>query len=276
MSETESSGTSTAESLREYGRGLAGGLLFSLPLLYTMEVWWTGFIAEPERLLAYLAGVFLLLLGYNRFSGMHPGVSVAEVLIDSVEELGLGIVTAAIVLYLIGRIGPSLSFEEIAGKIVAEAGIVAIGFSVGTAQLGSGGGEIERTIGLGSNVTIAACGAALFAANVAPTQEIVVIGVEASPARILGIAILSMALAALALYFSDFKNSSVVSPVESPADIVMGTLLTYAIALLVSGVSLWFFGRFDGVSWDIALRLTVVLGFPAALGASAGRLLLQK
>jgi hypothetical protein len=30
---------STGESLREYGRGVAGGLLFSLPLLYTVEVW---------------------------------------------------------------------------------------------------------------------------------------------------------------------------------------------------------------------------------------------
>jgi len=30
---------STAESLQEYGRGIAGGLMFSIPLLYTMEVW---------------------------------------------------------------------------------------------------------------------------------------------------------------------------------------------------------------------------------------------
>src|SRR5687768_4310411 len=34
---------SITESLREYGRGVAGGLMFSLPLLYTMEVWWAGF-----------------------------------------------------------------------------------------------------------------------------------------------------------------------------------------------------------------------------------------
>ncbi len=40
-----------SNSLREYARGMAGGLMFSLPLLYTMEVWWTGFVAEPMRLL---------------------------------------------------------------------------------------------------------------------------------------------------------------------------------------------------------------------------------
>ncbi len=37
-------------TLQEYSRGLIGGLLFGLPLLYTMEVWWTGFLAGPLRL----------------------------------------------------------------------------------------------------------------------------------------------------------------------------------------------------------------------------------
>ncbi|MDQ3135846.1 MAG: TIGR02587 family membrane protein, partial [Acidobacteriota bacterium] len=34
------------KSLQEYARGVAGGLLFSLPLLYTMEVWWMGVVAH--------------------------------------------------------------------------------------------------------------------------------------------------------------------------------------------------------------------------------------
>jgi uncharacterized membrane protein len=53
-------------ALREYARGVTGGLLFSLPLLYTMEVWWAGFIARPLHLLVYLLAGFLLLFGYNR------------------------------------------------------------------------------------------------------------------------------------------------------------------------------------------------------------------
>ncbi len=44
-------GRPSSESLREYGRGLAGGLLFSLPLIYTMEVWWAGIIAAVVALL---------------------------------------------------------------------------------------------------------------------------------------------------------------------------------------------------------------------------------
>ncbi|HEX4668040.1 MAG TPA: DUF2391 family protein, partial [Chthoniobacterales bacterium] len=45
---SEQAGPSIGDSLREYARGIAGGLMFSLPLLYTMEVWWTGFI-ERQR-----------------------------------------------------------------------------------------------------------------------------------------------------------------------------------------------------------------------------------
>ena len=95
---------STGESLREYGRGVAGGLLFSLPLLFTMEVWQGGFTMPPERQLIYVLLALVLLLGYNRYAGLHPDVTWAEVAIDSVEEMGIGLLLSALVLLLIGRI----------------------------------------------------------------------------------------------------------------------------------------------------------------------------
>jgi putative integral membrane protein (TIGR02587 family) len=272
-----------AESLREYGRGLAGGLLFSLPLLYTMEVWWEGFIARPERVLGYLGCVFLLLLGYNRYAGIRRDASWIEVVIDSVEEFGLGIVAAAGVLFLLGRIGPGQSLEEVAGKILIEAGIVAIGFSVGTAQLGSsdddkGGGftgDDDKGSSFWSELTIATCGAVLFAANIGPTEEIVVIAVETSPVRLLGLGIVSILMAMLILYFSNFFRARPAQP-HSYFQIGAGTVVTYCIALIVSAGILWFFGRFDGAALDVRIRQMIVLGFPAVLGASAGRLLIQR
>lgn len=273
---------STADSLREYGRGFAGGLLFSLPLLYTMEVWWVSFIAQPSRLLALLAFTFLLLLGYNRYAGLRHDASWIEVAIDSVEELGLGIVTSAVVLYLIGRIGPSMSVEEMLGKIVVEAAIVAIGFSVGSAQLGAGGNdrgkgpdEDDRRPTLAHQLVIGGCGAVLFAANVAPTEEILMIAVETGPLRLLAFVALSLLVAGGVLYAMGFKDAERFAAAENKLDVAMGVAMTYAIALVVSAILLWFFGRFDGVSADICARQTAVLGFPAALGAAAGRLLIQ-
>lgn len=270
------------ESLREYGRGLAGGLIFSLPLLYTMEVWWAGFIARPERVLIYLAAIFVLLLGYNNFAGMRRDATWTEVMIDSVEELGLGLLTSFVVLWILGRLDFH-SLDETLGQTVIEGGIVAIGFSIGTAQLGAddegqhgrSGDDDEDAVGTASQVVIAFCGAVLFAANVAPTEEILLIAVEISDLRLIALALLSFAIGALILFFSEFRKSSRYSPTETHWQKFAGSVITYATALVASAAILWFFGRFDGVSAEIALSQIVVLGFPATLGASAGRLLLQ-
>ena len=123
-----------AESLQEYGRGVAGGFLFSLPLLYTMEVWWSGFILHPARLAIGVFATLILLLGYNRYAGLRSGARFSEVVIDSVEELGLGLLLAAFILWLLDRISSDMRIEEVMGKIVIEAMVVAIGVSVGTGR----------------------------------------------------------------------------------------------------------------------------------------------
>lgn len=300
-------GRTVADSLREYGRGVAGGLVFSLPLLYTMEVWWAGFSARPLHLILYVGATFLLLLGYNRYAGLRRDAGLAEVVIDSIEEMGLGLVLSVLVLWLIGRLTPDMPVNEIASKVIIEAMTVAVGVSVGTAQLGgedqddkgvggdaparSGEAEAKRggekvgreahespnEISFGGQIVIAACGAVLFAANVAPTEEIVMIAAETSPRRLLALALLSLLLSALILYFSEFKGArQFVRGGGSPVMTVAGTMMTYAVALVVSALILLFFGRFDGEALQMCVAQTVVLGVAAALGASAGRLLLQQ
>jgi uncharacterized membrane protein len=58
------------------------------------------------------------------------------VVIDSVEELGLGLALAALLLLVLGGIDASMSGEELVGRVVVCGLAVAIGVSVGTAQLG--------------------------------------------------------------------------------------------------------------------------------------------
>ncbi|HLL14946.1 MAG TPA: TIGR02587 family membrane protein [Pyrinomonadaceae bacterium] len=294
---------SIAESFQEYGRGVAGGLMFSLPLLYTMEVWWAGFNAHPWRLAAYVAATFVLLLGYNRFAGLRHDARLLEVAIDSVEEMGIGFIISAAALYLLGRITTDMSSNEIAGQVVIEAMTVAIGVSVGTAQLGGGddagegdtggddeagqakrGGRAGKTGGagrgepelhFGGQMLLAFCGATLFAANVAPTEEIVMIAVEISWVRLLGLAFVSLLVGTLILHYSEFRGAREFVRTDGYGAVVVGSVVTYAVALVASGLILWFFGRFDGVSLYTSLAQVIVLGVAATLGASAGRLLLQ-
>jgi putative integral membrane protein (TIGR02587 family) len=272
------------QSLREYARGVAGGLMFSLPLLYTMEVWWAGFTSHPWRLAAYVAATFVLLLGYNYFLGLRHDTCFEEVVIDSVEEMGLGLLLAFLVLWLLGRVTLGMTAEEIVGKTVIEAMTVAIGVSVGTAQLGGGEGGDKGAGGavasggaahFGGQVVVSLCGAVLFAANVAPTEEIVLIAVEISAWRLLGLAALSLAVGALILYYSEFAGASRHVRFDRHHDVLVGTVVTYSVALAASALILAFFGRFDGQALATCAAQVVVLGVAATLGASAGRLLLQ-
>jgi len=52
--------------------------------------------------------------------------------------MGLGLLIAAFVLWLLGQITFDMTVNEILGKIIIEAMTVAIGVSIGTAQLGGG------------------------------------------------------------------------------------------------------------------------------------------
>ncbi len=271
---------SIARSLSEYGRGIAGGLIFSLPLLYTQEVWKAGAVFGPGRLAVSLAGTLLLLLGYNRYAGLRSDASRAEVLIDSVEELGLGIVVAALLLWLIGQIDGTLSPAVIIGRVMTAGMLAAIGVSVGTAQLGGGDatGEDEGETDDGSLlglVVLAVCGAVLIAANVAPTEEVLLIAARLDAPRLLGLVLIALALTAVICFYSDFVGAGRDDAAPTPLEVVRETVITYAVALAVSAGILWLFGRIEDLGPLAAWARVIVLGVPATLGASAGRLIIK-
>ena len=276
------------ESLKEYGRGLTGGLLFSLPMLYTMELWWAGFIANTMQLVIYfMVGISLLLL-YNRYVGIRNDSSIIECLLESFEEMGLAILLTLFILWITGRISEVMSLSEISGKVVVEAVTVAIGISVGKSQLGSDKKDNEEAQEKDDDtealerpdliraISIALCGAILIASNVAPTEEVVVIAMESEVYKIFIIAMLSIGIGGAVLYYINFTGTEQMAVASGQhRKALAGTIIMYAIALSSSAFMLWFFGRFAGLELGGIIAQTIVLGFPATLGASAGRLLIQ-
>lgn len=269
------------ESLQNYARGLVGGMLFSLPMLYTMEMWWSGVQLHPLRQAGYLATCMVLLFAYNRYAGIRANQTLWGVALDSVEALGLGLVFSYGILWLLGRFEPGDALSTVVGRTVMEAGLVAIGISVGKAQLGAaveeegleGEGEEAAHSWLGQLV-FGICGAVLVAASVGPTEEIQQLS-DNSPWNLLGLAILSQLLAFTVLYFSDFRQAREHAPREGPLDVLSGGLLSYTVALGVSAGILYVFGRMDDTSLSANVNQVVALALPGSLGASAGRLLLQ-
>ena len=275
-------GPTTADSLREYGRGIAGGFLFSLPLILTMEVWAAGVLVPPMHLLAGLAATYILLCGYNAYAGLHHETRLSEILVDSVEELGIGLTLSAAILLLLGRIGPDSGWSEALGLIVVEGLFVAVGVSVGTAQLMGGGDDSDGRSGIQgrqqtiwSELTLALCGAVLIAANVAPTEEILLLAASMGPPLLLAAIGTSLLLAATLLYFSHFTGAARFAEAKGTFAILHGTAITYASALAASAAILWFFGRFAQHGLFLNVAQCVVLGIAGTLGASAGRLLLR-
>lgn len=245
-----------------------------------MEMWWAGFLGTPSRLLAGLGATFLLLILYNLYAGLRRDARAAEILIDSVEEMGIGLVGAALLLWLLDRVNPAMEPLEVVGKIVVEGMVMSIGVSVGTAQLGGrnnsdqGAAPAYRDHEPWRHLSLGACGAVLFASNVAPTDEIVLLAAELPIHNLLGIAVVSFVFGAIILHHSEF-TSSVSGRETGHIAAIRGTSQSYAIALTVSAGLLWFFGRFTGESITSMCSQTIVLAFAGMLGASAGRLLLQ-
>ena len=269
----------TAETAKEYARGIIGGLLFSLPLLYTMEVWWTGFIASPEKLVGCVIFTFLLLLGYNKHAGVRKDKSTLDLFRESVEEIGMAFIVSFLFLLLINKVGFTMSFREIAGKVIVESMIVAIGISIGTAQLGE-----EKQVGKGDRkddgsttqmLLLALCGGVLVSSSVAPTDEILIIAIASTPVHLIFMVLLSLLLCSLIMGYIDFKNTSLQDEPNLQHTWLLA-VMSYFSALLVSFIMLWFFGRVSNISMGIIIAQVIVLAVPASLGASAGRLIIGK
>ncbi len=278
-------------SVREYARGIGGGLLFSLPLFYTMEVWAVGLAASPARLLALVAGTLALLVGYNSVAGIRDEHTLGTDLLESVEELGLGLLLAAGLMALLGRLPADvLSFEAL-GLVTVQGLLAAVGVSVGTAQLGESPGDDEADDetekesaepddasadgapergGRSRELVVALCGAVLVAANVAPTEEVQVLAYEMTAPALLGLVAVSLVVGAGLLYFSAFRGTQRVAALGVGP--LRGTVVTYGVAVAASAVLLWAFGQADSLA--TLPRLVAVLGLPSMIGASAGRLLL--
>lgn len=269
------------KTFREYGRGIMGGLIFSLPLLYTMEMWWRGFTASPIYLMCFVVATYLLLLGYNSYAGMRRDTSIKGVMWDSVEELGLGVILSFIFLFMIGKISLLMPVNELLGKVIVESMMVAIGISVGTAQLGK---ENEGESGpknsdkeqneLVKAVVLSLCGAVLVSSSVAPTSEILKIAVEVTAVHLISMVIASLIAITIVFFFINFRGTS--EEKKGKQEMAFHVLLAYVVALIVSFGFLYFFGRVRSYGFHIVLAQVIVLGLPTAIGASAGKLLIGK
>ncbi len=281
---TGADGSATAkQSLQDLVRAGAGGLLIGLPLFFTQEMWQTGFLLPSWKLILLLLIAFVVVIGYSTASGFRRERSRLQLLVDSVETLGMAVVVSAVALLILERIGPGVGLREALGKVALETVPVAFGVSLAGTQLaapqdtgtdrGSDPGD-GQAVGVTGRLMVAAGGSLLFALNVAPTAEPVILAIEATPWLLLLVVLGSYLVSLGIVFYSDFRGGRTMDAGGGPLDGPFGeTAVAYGISLAVSLLLLWFFGRTDGASANVILAETVMLGLVASVGAAAGRLL---
>ncbi|WP_439648368.1 TIGR02587 family membrane protein [Croceibacterium aestuarii] len=277
MTRSGSREVSNAEYARGLARAAAGALIFSFPLIMTMEMWWLGFYLDRVRLLLLLVLTFALLVPLSRLVGFERTNSVAHDVIDALAAFAIGGITSAVLLAVFGIVDASMPTSEIVGKIALQTVPASIGALLARGQLaGESDGEGERNKGdYATDLFIMLVGAIFLAFNVAPTGEMILIAFKMSYWNTLVLIFLSIALLHAFVYALGFagqkdapENTSFI------ASVVRYSVVGYGIAVLVSLYVLWTFGRIEGAALEQIATMTAVLGFPAALGAASARLII--
>lgn len=277
-------------------RAFAGAILFSLPLMMTMEMWWLGFYMSPWRMGLLVLAAVPLLTGLAYYSGFEDRVGLKGALVDAFVAYAVGFVNAALVLTLMAIVWGEMSIQEIAGKITLQSIPGGFGAVIATSQLGgkpkkdnrrsdaetdeSSDGSRKSDLDRGlqnyfRELFLMIAGALYFAFNVAPTEEMMVISFKMTAWHAIAMMLVSIVAMHAFVYVVKFHGQKSKPEEHSWWRVFLRfTIVGYALAQLVSLYCLWTFGRADGIALSQVVVTMVVLGFPAAMGAAAARLIL--
>jgi putative integral membrane protein (TIGR02587 family) len=265
---------------RSFARGLArafaGAVIFGLPLFMTMEMWWLGISMAPGRLALFLALFLPFLVALSWHAGFEPTFSWTDDLLDALVALAVGFTCAALLLAVMGVLSREQTLREVVGQVAVQAVPASIGALLAQSMLGeeNAGGDVRGgASSYASELFIMAVGALFLAFNVAPTEEMQLIALRMDEVHALLLALGSLAVMHAFVYGVAFRGNHA-EPQPGWSLFLRFTVVGYAIALLLGAYLLWTFGRLDGADTGSALKMVVVLGLPASVGAAAARLIL--
>jgi putative integral membrane protein (TIGR02587 family) len=278
------------QELNDLIRGISGGFLFGVPLLYTMEVWWIGSSAKPLRLLIAIAVTFTIVFLINQTTGFRStsNVSIKDALIDSVEALALGLFCTTCVLVLFQEITLQTSLAGALGKLIYESVPFALGVTLSNQLLKDESDEKQHQPNAQTkqsrsknelNGTIADVGATLIggiivAFSIAPTDEVPMLSASTSGPWLLALMAASLLISYNIVFVANFSNQKKRQQQQGIFQNPFSeTVISYLVSLIAAALMLWFFDKLDlSDPWSTWLSYTIVLGLPTTVGGAAGRL----
>lgn len=230
---------------------------------------------DRSRLALFLLIAFLLVIGLSYFEGGEETFKIE--ILDALVACAAGYTVSGLMLTLFGIIKPGMSTDEIIGKISLHAVPGSIGAILARRQFDvkETKKEKRRRQGYGAKIFLMGVGAIFLAFQLAPTEEMVLIGHRMTGWHAAALAVVSLCIMqAFICSVERSRGASIFSAGFFWNVLLRFTVVGYATALLISLYVLWTFGRLDGAAAAEIIMATLVLGFPAALGASAARLIL--
>ncbi len=279
-------------ALEDVLRGIGGGLVFGVPLLYTMEMWSLGLTTEPSAALLRLVLTFVPVFLLVASSGFRktPDLTRLDVFVDVVTVMGLGLLAVTVVLVILQRLTLSTPLPTALKMVVFEAAPFAVGAAVASEVFDRGSDEPRRrreehsrptarddaargARGTAWDLGATAVGATFIGLSIAPTDEVPMLAAGiAQPwlVVLVGASLLVTYAIVFAAGFSDEERRRAQTGVlQRP---MTETGVAYLLSLAISAGLLWFFGNLDATTPGVALAHAVVLSFPASIGGAAGRL----
>ena len=259
-------------------RAFGAAVFFSLPLLMTMEMWWLGFYMSRLRLGIFMLLMVPLLVALDHYSGFKETATWREDGVDGMVAYGVGVAASALILAVFNVIGPHTAPREAVGMVALQAVPASFGAVLAASQLGGGGEEGEKKerrkeTGYGAELLFMLAGAVFLAFNVAPTEEMILIAFKMTPLHAVALAALSLALMHGFVYSVEFRGAHAAPPGTPWWSLFLRfTVVGYALSLAVSAYVLWTFGRFEDGAVAKYVMESMVLAFPASIGAAAARL----
>jgi putative integral membrane protein (TIGR02587 family) len=261
-------------------RGLCGGFLFAVPIIYTMEVWWLGHSLVLWKVLAILGLGFVLALGLNYYSGFREDTAWPSVLQDAVTSLGIGFVVAFVMLFTMGVITtdstPSLALRQITVLAVPISFGVSIARSQFVQQHRDQDDQLHGWRADLRDLGLTVFGGAFIGLSIAPTEEVLVIVTQSNLWRLLVVMALSLLLSYGIIFVAEFYGQELRRETQGAFQSPLAeTFASYVVSLGVSLALVLLIGFTSGDStlWDLT-AMVVVLGLPVTLGGAAARLLI--
>ncbi len=264
--------------LRALARAFAGAIVFGLPLLMTMEMWWLGFHADRGRMALLFILSLPLLVGLSHYSGFEPTFGWVDDVVDTFVACAVGFVSSGVILLLFGLIEPGMAASEVIGKIGLQTLPASIGALLATGQFASPEereADQKRFRKYQGELFLMMVGAIFLALSMAPTDEMMLIAYMMTPTHVLGLIFLSLVVMHAFVHAVESSGKAYV-PSGTPfwSVFLRITIPGYVIALLISALILWAFERTDSCGPATLMGSVIVLGFPAAIGAGASRLII--